>query len=173
MLEEEVNELQELGRPAGSDSQASGAAHVPRIVVASHNPPQPSDTPEGSNSRAGHAPGADLPGAETEKRDTLGAKLNLGRADALRELAAQLVGGTGLTRCHCCCRCHNRARRVRRIRVPGRHDHHHRHPHQEVRLAPALHLNATLIVISIIFFSNVCVFVLVEPDKRFFLSLCL
>ncbi|XP_034231710.1 uncharacterized protein LOC117639872 [Thrips palmi] len=64
--------------------QASGAAHVPRIVVASHNPPQPSDTPEGSNSRAGHAPGADLPGAvDAEKRDTLGAKLNLGAIIAL------------------------------------------------------------------------------------------
>ncbi|XP_052129856.1 uncharacterized protein LOC113208025 [Frankliniella occidentalis] len=84
VLEEEVNELQELGRPAGSDSQASGAAHVPRIVVASNQPPQPSDTPEGSNSRAGHSPGADLPGAvDAEKRDTLGAKLNLGAIIAL------------------------------------------------------------------------------------------
>lgn len=87
VLEEEVNELQELGRPhqSGSDSQASGAAHVPRIVVASNQPPQPSDTPEGSNSRAGHSPGADLPGAvDAEKRDTLGAKLNLGKTKSQR-----------------------------------------------------------------------------------------
>ncbi|KAJ1523628.1 hypothetical protein ONE63_001471 [Megalurothrips usitatus] len=64
--------------------QASGAAHVPRIVVASNQPPQPSDTPEGSNSRAGHTHGADLPGAvDAEKRDTLGAKLNLGAIIAL------------------------------------------------------------------------------------------
>jgi len=78
-LPEGVNDLPEQRRP-GQDSQPSGAAHVPRIVVASNQPPQPSDSPDGANIRTGGA-NAELPGVaiDAEKKDTLSARLNMGQ----------------------------------------------------------------------------------------------